>query len=259
MSQVNFNSDKIVIVCFPQWAGGKFLINALGLSSGAVLQDANLATQDIKGLLSQKDKFNTLKNRLLNVNTDDWNDLDLGCVQLFGDSVDLLEPIPTLSNSDYHFFIVAHGYEQFSLLYQHWKNAKIIVFDNPDKFIKYRREDLKRNYHWQLIRDDQWPVDPPGTIDELNLLDSYIQEEIYKEFSGFVELLTAESFIVTDDAKNLSIIPNAYHWDNNRYFSKLDTVNGIEKIYNHLQLPNFNREYVSEYYDLWINQLSKQK
>lgn len=259
MSQINFDSDRIVIVCYPQWAGGKFLINALGLSTRAVLQDADLATQDINGLLSQQDKFNTLKNRLLNVVTDQWNDLGLGCIQLFGDYVNPLEPIPTLSNSSYHFFVVAHDYKQFSALYQQWNRAKIIVFDKPDKFIKYRREHLKRNYHWQLIRSKQWPIDPPRTLDELHHLDLNIQEEIYKDFGGFVELLTAESFVITNDARKLSTIPNAYYWNNNRYFSKLETVDGIKQLYNYLQLPDFNQEYVSEYYDLWIDQLSKQK
>lgn len=259
MNQVNFNSDKLVIVCYPRLAGGKFLINSLGLSTKAVLQDSNLATQDINGLLSQQDKFDILNSRLVNMSETHWTDLNLGCFQLFGNYYKPSDPIPVLSSSDYHFFIVAHTYNQFSEIYKHWPNAKIIAFTNSQKFIEYREIHLKRNRQWQLIRSSSWPNNPPTTIDELKLLDADIQQEINKEFPGFLSWLVHRPIRIPDSSTKLSTIPNAsYYWDNNLYFSKIDTVNEIKKLYNYLKLPDFNQDLVSKLYDSWMYSLSKQ-
>ena len=40
--QYNFNTNKLIIVAYPMGAGGKFLINCLGISEDACLQDWEL-------------------------------------------------------------------------------------------------------------------------------------------------------------------------------------------------------------------------
>ena len=38
---MNYETNKIIFICYPPGAGGKFLINCLGLSDSAVLQHQN--------------------------------------------------------------------------------------------------------------------------------------------------------------------------------------------------------------------------
>ena len=59
---VNFKTCNLIIVAYPRMAGGKFLINCLALSNGAVLQDKIHATKDINGILTSSDKMNILRN-----------------------------------------------------------------------------------------------------------------------------------------------------------------------------------------------------
>ena len=80
---INFNSNKIIIVCFPKGAGGKFLINCLGLSNSCVFQHAELANLQLDGNFTLQDKLAYLHDKLNNM-TEIWNDLDLHFLNLFG-------------------------------------------------------------------------------------------------------------------------------------------------------------------------------
>lgn len=256
MDQINFSSDRMVIVCFAPFAGGKFLINSLGLSTGAVFQDAVLAQQDLAGQLSSADKFTILKTRLQQVPDDHWNDLNFGDRELFGP--DYKNPIvPRLSRGQKYFFSVAHNYDVFCKIYQYWPRAKLIIFKNSHEFIEHRLQ-LKRNYHWQLIRAEQWPLTPPNNTDEFKQLDPVIQEEINKRFIGFADLikLTPERF---NDSIEKVDAQGIYHWDNRLYFNPLATVDNIKQLYQWLDLPDFNKEFVSEYHGLWASELTRQK
>ena len=54
MEKFNYNTDKLVIVAYPIGAGGKFLINCLGISEDACLQDwelYNLTSIEKKALI----------------------------------------------------------------------------------------------------------------------------------------------------------------------------------------------------------------
>ena len=80
---INFDTRNLIIVCYPGGAGGKFLINSLGLSDDCVFQDADLASRQLQQDFTPADKFSYLTNKINKV-TGEWHDLDLGCVQLFG-------------------------------------------------------------------------------------------------------------------------------------------------------------------------------
>ena len=80
---IDFNTNRLIIVCYPRGAGGKFLINALGLSNGAVFQDNDLAMQQLSKLFTPEDKLAYIQTQVELI-TDQWTDLNLGCYQLFG-------------------------------------------------------------------------------------------------------------------------------------------------------------------------------
>ena len=54
---IDFNTNNIVIVFYPRFAGGKFLINCLGLSDDAVFQNAKLAENQLNGKFTIDNKI----------------------------------------------------------------------------------------------------------------------------------------------------------------------------------------------------------
>jgi hypothetical protein len=151
---------NIVIGMYTRNSGGKFLFNCLGLSNRAYLQDIELVRQQLSGQLTPHDKFNLLIDRLNSVQ-DTWNDLSLGCQQLFGQALasqfrpDTFYPeIGQLASGNKLFFVIAHDTNQFKTLIKIWPNATIIYFDKCDKFITWRDNNLRENRSFNsTVRD----------------------------------------------------------------------------------------------------------
>lgn len=224
-----FDTDKLIIVCYPSGAGGKFLINCLGLSDTAVFQDSLLASQQLNGLFTQQDKINLLLQRL-DETVDEWHDLDLGCGQLFGCgnllylgeypelilSYEFPDCIQSLIKFNKHyFFIVAHNTIFLEKYLDIWKNAKVIMFENSQEFIRSsNRENSSRFFN--------------------------IHNRKINEFKDkFPRVLTT--------------------WDTNWYFSSEQTVAEIKKLYETLNLDGFNPDIILNYYHAWQNKLLELK
>jgi len=146
----NYETSHVIIASYPGYAGGKFLLNCLGLSNQCYLQDAQLVMQQQQGKLTQHEKLLLLHTKLDNVldNIHDnkiwWNDLKLGDAHL-----------RTLSNlgNDNTFFCVVNHDTTFSNQYQHGFH---IVFKNTKKFINWRLGlslDLDRRLYPHLSQD----------------------------------------------------------------------------------------------------------
>lgn len=135
-----FNNDSIVIVCYPPWSGGKFLINCLALSNDCYFQDLAYVKRQRAGLLPSQEKFNLL-NSELDLVSDSWNDLRMGCAQLFtqADDPSKFDPVITeLANESKLFFVVAHKVKEFDKLRQIWPRARIIFFQENNRFLTWR-------------------------------------------------------------------------------------------------------------------------
>ena len=215
---IDFDTTNMVIVAYPPAAGGKFLINCLGLSDGAIFQDSRLAERQLRGEFKQVDKMNHLITRLNETKINGkWYDLGMGCVELLGicaplyvdydsiHSVYYSEITSKLSNGDKLFFMVAHVEYQLEACLKVWKNAKVIIFKNTEAFVKQRRLYIKP-YNFQITT------------------------EIIKQ-------------------------NNIFSWDTDSYSTEEATINGIDNLYKELGLTDFNRELVSEYYRQWIDTL----
>lgn len=221
---INFDTNNIIIVAYPPNSGGKFLINCLGLSDGAVFQDRAMASRQLQGKCSSTDKMKWIREKLISVRQQGvWDDLQLGCGQLFGYNVNaggyeqgLLmiyhHVINELSNSDKLFFLVAHGQPQLTACLSVWKNAKVVLFKNNNIFANYRHP-----YSFSIKMSEN------SKIDE--------------------ELLKMEVF----------------YWDADSYLSEEVTLQQIELLYKKLGLLDFNKEMVTDYYRLWIDALTVMK
>ena len=181
-NQIDFNSDRMIIFYYPAYAGGKFLINSLGLSNSVVFQDEWLARDQIEGNFPPDAKIDFLQKRFNEVNRK-WNDLGLGCGQLFAlnytdyynftsetASSMLFSPIiKQLIKKNWYFCTVAHGDTDLSNYLRIWKNAKIVVFKNFSNFIKDRISQI----YWNKIKSNFWPLTPPESKSKLQIYLDY--------------------------------------------------------------------------------------
>lgn len=270
---INFNSNKLVIVCYPAGGGGKFLINSLGLSNGAVLQDQHLAEKQLAGQLYQIDKLNILEQRLAQI-TNCWNDLNLGCFQLFGinsdayltDYKELIQPvmfnniIRRLTSTDSHyFFLVAHNFYYLRAYLNYWPNAQIILVKNHRQFADLRSLELDQA-EWQKYRGSSWPEKPPATLEEFNNYPTIVKDEMINQASWLVKPYLYKFVFDIAHQQEYSIALkelNVIEWDANCYMSREHTLNCLSVLYNKLNLLDFNRTYIGIYYDQWMQKLKE--
>jgi hypothetical protein len=226
---VNFDTENLVVVYYPQFSGGKFLINCLGLSDDAVMQSAQLAQKQLNQDLTQLDKFEFLREKFSEID-DKWNDLALGCAQLFGgpltqdyvnlgpdtikNSIVFNQVIETLTQGNKKFFIAAHNSKVLSGIVDLWPRCKIISFVNCQAFLDLRLGDQKESFVQRNLQQHQ-----------LN------SEQVKKTY------------------------PQALEWDTNNYFSKDKTVHAVAKLYTQLNLGNFDPVIIQQYHQLWIDKL----
>jgi len=244
---INFNTDNLVISSYPRFAGGKFLVNCLGLSDDAVFQDAILADKQLEGTFNNSDKIDYIMNALDNHRYDTsklWNDLKLGCVQLFssteidyspykkvnlewekpyiaaakivtvrGVTLKLNDTVDRLSHNRYKFFIGSHVINNLTNMLTVWSNAKIIAFKNTTNFRRLRAGTFYSENE---------------KLDSITLWDNELSE-----FLSDKEL-------------------DVYWFDNNLYFSEERTINEISKLYTWLNLSGFDEAAISTYYRRWI-------
>lgn len=190
---INRPSNRLVIADYRPGAGGKFLLNALALAPGFVLQSAELAQQEIDNELTSQDKYLELTRRYTNV-ADSWDDLNLGCQQLFGVSAGqhlsaihhghLLKFDPVIDRlcvqSHMWFPLVSHSHLATLTYLRVWKQAQVIVFTNDESFTKAvgrRPYDEIDNKHQDLIHiqdlatvqewDCEWFLDADTTVKNL--------------------------------------------------------------------------------------------
>ena len=203
---------NIVIGVYPPWAAGKFLFNCLGLSDQCYLQDIDLVKLQLNNKLNPTDKFNLLTERL-NAVGDSWDDLELGCHQLFGNKFNAVKFYPeinTLAQQDKLFFAVAHNPDILEKLMKIWPTASVIYFNNNNKFLDWRLGNTTSQYtdlHFHLHTDKINQFRPTNKF---------------------------------------------FYWDSDVYLDKIEFMKNIQTLYTDLGLTDFNSDFISKFYDNYI-------
>lgn len=245
----NFNTSNLIVFQFPRYAGGKFVINCLGLSSDMVLQKQSLAQKQIDETLSLEDKKEYIIEYLSWEDAaDGWADLRLGDVELFvGDEKRKEkgsdEAMDSLSYGKQHDNIngtvkFLSQQEDRHLLFPvishsgtfdrgRYPNAKVIQWKNNDDFVKTRTS---------LLPDCRMPMD----FDKWNNVANEIPDSFKEQFGKNA------TFVLQKEADFL--------WDANWFNSVEDTLAGLQSLYRFLNLNDWNKvkEFIEEYYCLWI-------
>jgi hypothetical protein len=279
---IDFCTKQLVIVAYPPAAGGKFLINCLGLSDQAVLQHAGLAQQQLDKQIDLAGKLHYLVTQINDsIDQGRWTDLGLGCQELFGitnsqyieHSSDAIKAskqwfhpiVKQLSTGNLKFFLVAHGTRYLSAYQEVWPNAIIILFENYRNFLQTRKfHDPQLQRFWEGIRQPHWPVVAPQSWDKIKQLDSEMYSAVIKQhasidnyfINGSFKSATFESF---DNAVNnikLQLPEDQYFiWNTDWYNTQQDCIVNIDNCCNWLDIPTVNSGVMIEYYNAWKKSL----
>jgi hypothetical protein len=268
-NSINFNTANLIIVCYPDDAGGKFLINCLGLSDDAVFLSNTMAAKQLNLTFSQSDKIGYLNTAIGKI-TNTWNDLGLGEKEFFGvgNTEYYLRPqlvkqapfdpvISKLSHSDKKFFTVAHGEWELGPILNVWPNAKVIIFKNCKQFMNYRtKSNLQRL--WDALKGADWPDVAPLSASEFATLPQFIKSELALagDIGTIIHKMAYDELVLNDYYNAMEkYVDHAIYWDTNHYFSEDETIGEIKKLYELYNLNNFNVELIKQYYRLWISKL----
>tara|TARA_B110000503_G_C7013858_1_gene356854 strand:- start:48 stop:911 length:864 start_codon:yes stop_codon:yes gene_type:complete len=195
--------DKVVIVCYPAGTGGNFLINCLSLTDQCVLRNSLLAIEQLMHGMTTNNKIKYLLSQLdLTAKNKKWNDLNLGCSNLFGISSELYVTeypeiieknfypcVTDLINSGKYLFIVAHSIQRMEAYQKFWTNSRVIFFTKYQQFLDNRPHYKKIQKHelinyWDIIKGNTWPNMPPVNEYEFLKLPDTIQQELTNTFKG---------------------------------------------------------------------------
>jgi len=148
------NYPNMVIVCYPSYAGAKFLINCLGLGPESVFQHQQLAQQQIDGQFDYSDKIRYLHNQLdITEQTQVWNDLGLGSPQLLGINTEdfvtqyheilayqITPVVNEIIRNNLNMFMITHSTVWLDAYLKFWPRARVIFFSNYKSFRNSRQQ-----------------------------------------------------------------------------------------------------------------------
>jgi len=272
------NYENITILCYPNNAGGNFLINCLSLSDQCVFRDAQLVNKQLQGKFNYYDKIQYLHDQLnISQQNNKWNDLSLGCSNLFGvnNNLYLVEyhelllfqfdsVINKIIDKKLNMFLVANSTIYLEAILKFWPNAKVIVFTDYRNFINKRINHHKKVStqllsYWNKIKDPTWPSVPPSSQDEFIQLPDNIKHELKNEFNYEIsrwfdqQPLWDKLFI-----DSVGIIQQRYTnqqllmWNvENNYKSSQNFINQFNACRSWLNLPETDESDLITYFERW--------
>lgn len=259
-----FDSTNAVILSFPPFSGGKFLINCLSLSKDVCPQDSSAAEY----LLNEPDDYEYRSKTILQTlppknKMKNWRDFELGDGALYGDkSLAWRSGIPQdpgtlvkkICESGMKFFICEHSMEPISLLVV-WKNATVIRLINSRRFqdlcltkkthsFPEDRTQINGNYcieKYESCRGPDWPdwkeFESYGyDINNFSSVDSKIGNEIGR----FYRLHSIKNQVLCFDV------------DKN-YFDVDKFLKSIQYLYEQLGLTDFSAQRVEFFYKKYMS------
>jgi hypothetical protein len=277
---INFDNSSVVFVLYPWGAGGKFVINSLTVSSGAVLQDDGLAQQQLYQELTSKQKQQMVLQRLAQ-ETGRWRDLQFSIDALTGinERYYINEPASTaqywpwnnvineLCCSGIKWFIDIHDAGHLQAALAVWPNAKIIRFSNTENFLKWRRVNYSQaalQQWWHTVRDHNWPEQAPSDWQEFCQLPLDIQQELilvrHGDIFKYIQHPAAEQFCKQARKQREDQVCSGFEvfeFDGNTLLDTNQYLESIEKCYAWNDLTDFDKTFIECYHKQWLEKIQQ--
>jgi hypothetical protein len=265
--ETDYQSTNPIVVQFPRFAGGKFIMNCLALSRHCVPQDLEIAEHLIDNPGDYAYRLSSVM-RTLPPASDmiNWiNCYELGDRQLFGlvvrkwaqgtlDDSNINDITKRLSIANMKFFISCHsGPDQVSNLLKVWPRASIVMLVNHRKFslisarLKSENDNVDAhagNYcqsKYQQLAGTDWPTwtEFENIGFDINRLTGY-PEHILTEIGQFYQwnLITTTPAMVDIDSN---------------IFDQHKFLHMIQQLYSDLRLDDFNANLVGTFWKSYIN------
>jgi hypothetical protein len=277
MPTFNFLTNKAIILYYPPFAGGKFIMNCLSLSQHAVPQCRKVAKHLIKNptdytyrldavlsTLPPKNKMREWRSRWEFGDTEFYQGDVLTYVNNWKQgittnaSTDQL--LAELIENNMCFFITAHGggINQIKALADLWKNARIIGLINHSKFWNIAKT-LKRDNNDMLTLSDYAGNDCEEKYNEIKGPDWpewNVFEKCHYNVDKVVKYVT-----ISDDIKEE--MKTFYQWNqiknqifcldvDNSYFNKAIFLDTIKQLYDWVGFTDYNPDLLEQYYHQYI-------
>lgn len=277
MTTLNFLTNKVVILYYPTFAGGKFIANCLSLSRHAIPQCREVAKHLIKNPTDYTYRLDAVLSTLPPKNKmREWRSgWEFGDTEFYQGDVlthvnNWKQGITTNASTDQLlaetiennmcFFITAHsgGISEVEALVDLWKNARIIGLINYSKFWNiaktlkgdnndmltlsaYAGNDCEEKY--QAIKGKDWP-------------EWKVFEKCHYDVDKVVKYAT-----ISDDIKEEMKI--FYQWNqiknqifcfdvDNSYFNKAIFLDTIKQLYDWFGFTDYNPKLLEQYYHQYM-------
>jgi hypothetical protein len=274
---IDLQTNKIIVVNFPSFSGGKFIMNCLSLSKHSVPQNKKIAeyllnnpedySYRLNAVISTLPPFEDMKNWRQKWEFTDSEFYNSGnAINLFNDwkqnksvNDNTRIMLSKLISKNISFFLTSHGgINNVKKIIDLWPNCKIITLINSKKFwniaihlkqenagtvnfVDYVGNDCQDKY--QLLKGDQWP--------DWNLF-----EQCHYDIDKVAEYVTIKQEIKQE-------IKQFYQWHqiknkkfcldvDNSFFSKETFLKTINDLYNWLGFDDFNSTLVENYYQRYM-------
>lgn len=276
---MNFLTDKIIIVYYPNLAGGKFLSNCIALSKNALPQSSIISLLDLN--FYNKDKSQILEhiekkyNLLAGVDWPKLNDFYIGTYSVnafiqqeldhpmvkflkwaYGKCSDI--------NQDYYSFKLESILKSLPPKIEQWMLYEFGCFDFFGVSItEYNKKNTveqikKLNFHKfvnDYIESNKYFFLMCHNKDQLTSMKSVwpnsklIQLHNFDKFRK-MSLGKKQPLIESD----WEILPNQIQFDvDSNYLNKDNFLSSMSQLYNKLDIDDFNAENISIFYDKYIN------
>ena len=281
LNRINFNADNLIIVWYPQYAGGKFIMNCLSLSRHCT----PIEIESCKHLLNYPTDYNYRLAKILSTlpskdNMTEWLSYEFHTGKFYGadnsSGPELLafkrmysgklrdtgpyQSITQLIDKNINFFAETRGDGKILSQYLSlWPNAKIIKLINVEKFqtlavYNKQKNNIKRpmSYYcgneckekYDSFKGNDWP-----------------DWEIFEKNDYNIDKVAKH---VTISDKIVAEIKQFYSWHtisnpifnidvDETYFDKEKFFIQIRKLYDWLGYDDFNETLLSRYYTAYID------
>lgn len=230
MTALDLSEHNVVCVLYPHWAGGKSLINALGISESACLQHRFLSELQIAGKLSSKNKFDLVFDKV-KASRYYWDDLSFGCIQFYGDR-------PEFAINQFKDYTKINP-QEFLL------NDRLLVQAQEKQLVIFRTIHDARAWKKFIA------ISNPFTIQFVNVqpvIEHRIGNKAAHDFISQQEKELSQALKHTDRNPN-------FVWDCEWFFDKDLYKKNLQNLYNVLNLTDFNEEWTEQlrkiYLEVW--------